>query len=116
MQTLRQNFEVLVAVAAAVMWLLLALNTPTNTYHFAPVVVAGVLPVARRMRLEASLPRSDALGWATLGVLIADAMGLILLLSDSLQGPDLFGGNQAEIETFVFAAIGGVIGALWASR
>jgi hypothetical protein len=46
MPTLRQNFEVLVAVAAAVMWLLLALNEPTNTYHFAPVVVAGVLPVA----------------------------------------------------------------------
>ncbi len=92
------------SIGAAGLWFALASNNPTQTYHFAPLIVAGAWPTV--------LERRDArsLGIAATGALaIALVTTALLSVGDSLRGPDLVDGHAATVESIIFALLGAVL-------
>ena len=96
----------------AAVWAIAAALQPTSTYHLAPILIAGAVPV---LGSRSSAPRSRLVLAAAGGALIA-AIGAALLAGfDLLQGPTLlpYGGAFAEALTFTVAgAVGGIVIAL----
>lgn len=88
-------------------WAVAAAVQPTSTYHLAPILIAGAVPVLGR---RSGAPRSRLVLAATGGALIA-ATGAALLAGFNLfQGPTLlpYGGAFAEALMFTVAgAVGG---------
>ena len=92
------------SIAAAIVWIVLASNNPTLTYHFAPAIVAAAWPLVQ----EASERRDAAV--AGVGALaIALGATIALAIADSLRGPDLVGGHAATAESVVFAVAGAAL-------
>jgi len=106
----------MLAVAAAVVWLLLALDRPTSTFHFAPLIVAAAWPVVTRIDTETRLSTRDAALRAGAGLVLGVAVGIVLAATDSLDGPSLWDDDSAELETFIFTVAGAGFGALYAVR
>ncbi|MEE9415543.1 MAG: hypothetical protein V3V01_09680 [Acidimicrobiales bacterium] len=103
------------SLVGAVLWLGLALRTPTSTFHFAPLIVAGVWPVVRRSmgrRLETVEAAKVAVASGGLALLV----GLTLLIADSLKGPSLWSEDDAFLEVVLFAILGAAFGFRVASR
>jgi glutaredoxin-like protein len=103
------------ALGLALLWGLLAVRTPTTTYHLAPLLVAGAAPMAGRWRLRAPVRSRVALAWAVLGLLVALAAAAVLALRGLLAGPDITGGNAAVAETVLLAVLGAALG-WWLAR
>lgn len=92
----------------AAVWAVAAAVQPTSTYHLAPILIAGAVPVLGR-RLGA--PRSRLVLAAAGGALIATIGAALLAGFGLLQGPTLlpYGGAFAEALTFTVAgALGGL--------
>lgn len=93
----------------AAVWTIAALAQPTSTYHLAPILIAGAVPVLGR---RTGAPMSRLVLAAAAGGMIA-ASGTVLLAGfDLLQGPTLlpYGGALAEALTFTAAgAVGGLL-------
>ncbi len=101
----------LVTLAAAVGWFVLATGTPTTTYHFAPAVVVAAWPVRRRLRAGRAL-RGPAAGTATAGgALVALVTTGLLAAVGALAGPTLFGIPTASTETLAAILVGAAAGA-----
>ena len=86
------------AVGFAVLWTILAIVSPTTTYHLAPAIVAGVGPVIAPRRAFVSSAATLALALGTTGLLSS---------LDALAGESLLPVGGAVFESAV-AAFGGV--------
>lgn len=97
------------AAGLAVVWIIAAAVRPTSTYHLAPILIAGVVPIlARRRERSAAFLVSSAV----VGAVIASAAALALTAFDLLRGPTLlpYGGAFAEALTFtLIGAVGGMV-------
>ncbi|RMH87098.1 MAG: hypothetical protein D6683_00615 [Actinomyces sp.] len=118
-ERLRNHAGLLAASAAAMVWAILASRHPTNTYHFSPLVVAGLWGWAerwatrRRHRGRAALLRGAA-GAAVSLVTLAE-----LAVSDALRGPTLWhahGTAPVVAEALAFTVLGAAFGARQAAR
>ena len=92
----------------AILWMGLAVWRPTTTYHLAPVLVAGLAPVAA-VSLGA-LHKIQTM--AVIGVLLAATATSALALSGRLEGPSILPFGGAALESFIGVAVGGGLG--WA--
>lgn len=118
MGELRKLAGLLVSLAAAVAWAVLASRTPTNTYHFAPMVVAAASAVVDGS-MGAGLTQRRTVNAALGGVIIALATAAILAAKGDLDGPTFWetrGTTAVLIEHAVFAVIGAVGGFVYAVR
>jgi hypothetical protein len=95
-------------VVAGLLWLVLALRNPTNTFHFAPIIVAAAWPVIARG--SQTRTRIQALTAVSAGTAIALGIGLTLWANDRLRGPTLWHSGAAITETLLFTLLGGAIG------
>lgn len=96
-----------VAAALALGWIVLAVRSPTTTYHVAPLLITvAPLWVVRR---TAAHSRAQALTWVAVGVAIAAATTLLLAVTGNLRGPTVTGSRAAPSEAFVAAAFGAVL-------
>ncbi len=96
-------------VVAAV-WVVLAWLNPDSTYHLAPVLAAGIFPVAQRLR-HGRLAPAHAAGAGAGGYLNVLVVTALLTWLDKLQGPSLLPFGNAAVEALVFGAVGAVVGA-----
>ncbi len=97
-------------VVAAV-WVVLAWLNPESTYHAAPVLAAGIFPVAQRLR-HGRLRPVQAAGAGAGGYLnVLIVTGLLAWLG-KLQGPSLLPFGSAAVEALIFGAAGAVVGGL----
>ena len=106
-------FGAVATLAAAVLWAWLAARTPTSTYHFAPLVVAGVWVAVNGMTDAGLTPRATV-RVATAGFVVAAVVTLLLEAAGNLDGPVFWDkGDDAPvmIEHLVFAALGALAGA-----
>ena len=87
------------ALGFAVLWAILALVSPTTTYHLAPAIVAGVGPVVAPHRSLVSSAATLALALGTTGLLAS---------LDALAGESLLPVGGAVFESVV-AAFGGAV-------
>ena len=104
-------------LALALGWSLLALRSPTTTYHVAPAVVT-VTPIWIIRRR--SVPRvNHAIRYVVLGAAIAAITTVTLSASGNLQGPTLTGSHAATTEAILAIAVGvalALTGALFRHR
>lgn len=96
-------------VVAAV-WVALAWFNPDNTYHAAPLLAAGIFPVAQRLR-HGRLTAGQAVGAAAGGYLNVLVVTVLLTVVDKLEGPSLLPFGDAAVEALVFGAAGSLLGA-----
>lgn len=101
------------AFLAAGIWVGIAWANPTTTYHFAPLVAAGVWPVVSRVRAGHALRRSAAVLAAAGGVAIVLLALAVLMVAGFLRGPALLGA-PVPVEAVVGALAGGFAGMLLA--
>lgn len=99
-----------ITVGVAAAWIALAVNSPTTTYHFAPAVLAAVVPVSRRLRAEERLPTTDLLFAAGAGLAAALVVTAVLSGLGALTGPTFAGTPGATVETLVMAVAGAAVG------
>ena len=99
---------IIAVLVAASVWIALALRTPTNTYHFAPLIVALALPVASRSAPREQLGRLTKVFIGSAGGVVAALIGLGLAWTGNLEGPSLWDENGALTEVLVFS-LGGVM-------
>lgn len=107
---LRRGAPWLSSVAVAGVWVVLALRSPTVTYHLVPGLAAAVWPLVARIRSgPASVTTAARAAAGGLGVaLVATA---VLAAAGALDGPTLVGGSGA-----VEAVLVAVAGSLWGAR
>lgn len=87
----------------ALLWSALAINSPTTTFHLAPLIVAAWPAVSERSR-------SEALRLSAAGLLIAMVTTAVLFFNGLLEGPSLLPWGDAGVEPLVAAAVGAVLG------
>ena len=108
----------LAALAGAVVWALLAARTPTNTYHFAPMVVAGIW-AGLDGSIGAGLTQRRIVTSAFGGLAVAVTTAVILELKGDLAGPVFWDSSDDApvlVEHVVFAVVGALLGAAVALR
>ncbi|MFQ5554364.1 MAG: hypothetical protein ACE5GC_03195 [Acidimicrobiia bacterium] len=105
-----------ISIGLAVLWVVVALLRSGTTFHLAPLLVAGALPVVVAFDLEDRISAQHLVLPTVIGLAGALAATALLTLVDEMQGPSLlpFGGAVTEAVLFsVAGAVGGlVIGAL----
>lgn len=109
---LLRHAGLLTSSALALVWLVLARENPTSTYHFAPIIVAASWGGARRWVDGASGSAREGLAAAAGGMAVAAITGGELAWVSALEGPTLWGSGTASTEVWLFVALGGVIGFL----
>ncbi|MDX2379618.1 MAG: hypothetical protein QNM02_07660 [Acidimicrobiia bacterium] len=87
-----------------------AVRTPTSTYHFAPLILALVLPFASRSSPIGHSRRPVGAFIASIGGVLAALIGLGLAWTGNLEGPTLWGEGGALVEVLTFSAVGVLIG------
>lgn len=102
-------------LAVAVLWVVLAVRTPTTTYHLAPLLMAAAGPVTRRRLTGRPVPSRAALAVAGTGLAITVATTVVLAWLGLLAGPDLTGGTAPVVETMLLAVSGAAVG-WWLAR
>jgi len=106
------------AVAAAATWVVLAVRTPTSTFHFAPMVVAGLWVIYDGYSV-AGLTQHRAVNEALVGFGVAAAATLLLEAMGNLTGPVFWHegpDSPVVLEHLMFAAGGAVLGLGMAMR
>jgi hypothetical protein len=96
-------------------WAVLAMRSPTVTYHLAPFLVAAAGPVATRVSAGTRLASRAAAWSTTVSLGVALVVTGWLAVAGALAGPALWGGSGA-IETPIFAVVGGTWGWRAATR
>jgi len=102
------------AIALAALWAVLAWNSPSTTYHLAPLLVAGVIPAALLLGDERS-PAEIVLTAGGIGAALALVTTAGLGLAERLIGPSLLPASGAVMEAVVFAALGAAAGTVAAA-
>ncbi len=93
----------------AAVWAVAAVAQPTSTYHLAPILIAGIVPILARSSSR-SMPRLIAS--AAAGGAVALVASVALVTFDLLRGPTLLPYGGAFAEAITFTAIGAVAGLL----
>jgi hypothetical protein len=103
------------SLLTSVLWLALAWRSPSSTFHFAPLIVAGVGPytakaIAGRQQVTTALLIS--------AVSLAVVIGAIAVMTigDRMQGPSFWSEDGAPLEAVLFAAAGAAIGIAMLAR
>ena len=96
------------AFGLSLLWIALAVWRPTTTYHLAPVLVAGMAPIAAVSLGEAKRISTLAIS----SVLLAAIATGVLASAGRLEGPSLLPFGGAALESAVGVAVGGIGG--WA--
>ncbi len=115
---MRRYLGLLWAVLAAVAWAILAHRTPTSTFHFAPMVVAGVWVIYDGYS-EAGVTQRRAVNEALAGFVVALVATITLELLDDLSGPVFWQSgpdSPVVLEHLLFAAGGSIAGVVMALR
>lgn len=107
---LARHAGLLTSSALALVWLVLARENPTSTYHFAPIVVAASWGVARRWVDGARSSSGQGLVSAIGGMAVAGITGAELAIVGALDGPTLWGSGSASTEVGLFVVFGGLVG------
>ena len=97
-----------VAGFLAVVWSIAAFIRPDSTFHLAPLLIAGVAPLAVK---GVHSPKAGAIAVAS-ALAIALSTGSLLSIAGRLQGPTLLPYGGAYAEALSFAAVGAAIGGL----
>ena len=101
----------------AVVWLIAAAFRPEVTYHLAPVLVAGALPIAMVLDAENAARTKVLVFAAGTGFVVAAATTVLLAGAGWLEGPTLGPFTSAAGESLAGAAFGAATGfliaALW---
>jgi glutaredoxin-like protein len=92
------------SVAAAAVWLVLALTHPTTTYHLAPLVATLAWPLVASRHPDRSQRGRDRLLAVVGGALLTGMVLVILALAGALDGPALIGTDAAEESAVMIAA------------
>jgi hypothetical protein len=95
----------LVGIGLALVWLVAATIRPSATFHLAPILVAGSIPLLTKTNVAAEYGKAALLGFG-----LALLAGFTLALLDLLRGPSLLPVGGALLEAIVFA-FGGAIAA-----
>jgi hypothetical protein len=85
------------AFGLAAVWILAAAFRPDSTFHLAPILIAGIVPLVRNHGIRRH-GKASALGFA-----IAIIASLALAILDLLRGPTLLPFGDAFVEAVVFA-------------
>lgn len=96
------------AAAFALLWGVLAWNSPSTTYHIAPLIVAAAVPGILVMADEKVPTRMLALAGVA-GGLLALLTTAALGVSDRLIGPSLLPFGGAVTEAFLFTLAAGLV-------
>lgn len=111
---LRAHAPVLVSVALATAWTVLAASSPATTYHLFPAAVTAAWPVMARA-LRGPAPWPGALRAGVGGLVVSALTALELATLDALRGPALVGGSGFG-ESLLAAGTGAVWGAWMLAR
>lgn len=103
------------SVAAAAVWLVLALMHPTTTYHLAPLVATLAWPLVVSRHAGRPHRGQDRLLAVVGGALLTGAVLVILALAGALDGPALIGSTAAE-ESVAMIAAGALVGVAFIRR
>lgn len=96
--------------AAALLWVVLAWNNPSSTYHFAPLIVSVAWPWLSRTTSEPTTARAAWISVAGAATLALGAGG-ILLVADRLQGPTFWSEARQPGHVALEITIATVLGA-----
>lgn len=99
-----------ISLGLAVLWVVLAFLRSGTTFHLAPILVAGALPVVVAFDVQDQISAQHLVLPTVIGLAGALVTTLILTVADEMTGPSLlpFGGAVTEAAVFSFAgAIGG---------
>ncbi len=99
----------------AVVWLIAAAIRPEVTYHLAPILVAGVLPIAIVLDREGAPGAKVLASAAGIGFAVAAVTTALLAGAGWLEGPALGPFTSAVGESLAGAAFGAVTGLLIAA-
>ena len=97
-------------VIVLVAWVALSARRPEVTYHFTPLLAAGVWPAA--IRREAAIAPATAGIVALTSSIVVSAVGVALDAGAWLEGPTLWHSRPAVTEAILFALAGSALG-LW---
>lgn len=99
----------------AVAWLIAAAFRPEVTYHLAPILVAGALPIAMVLERRSAPGNKVLVSAAGFGFALAAATTALLAGAGWLEGPTLGPFTSAVGESLAGAALGAVTGSLIAA-
>ena len=97
-----------ISLGFALLWAVLAAVRPGTTFHLAPLLVAGLVPLVYRVQGGAS--RITAGRLAGVGVALAAVVSVLLGAAGFLDGPSLLPFGGAFVESLAGAAVGGLVG------
>jgi hypothetical protein len=97
----RTHEGLLAGLGLAAVWILAAAVRPASTFHLAPILIAGIVPLLGK---KAGLRHRAVTVAGFVGLSIASASSAILALFDLLRGPSLLPFGNAFVEAIVFAA------------
>ena len=96
-----------IALAIALGWTLLALRSPTTTYHLAPVLVT-IAPIWI-IRRQGNARGKHAIQYIVIGAAIAALTTVVLSASGNLRGPTLTGSRGAAAEAMLATGLGATL-------
>lgn len=107
-------FGLLATSGTLAIWTVLAVRSPDLTYHFAPLIAAGLWPGVTR---RGDVPTIRMSVVAALGAFfLVMVVSLILAAGGYLEGPTFWNAGPALTEAILFAALGAGLGTLIARR
>ncbi len=98
-----------IALLLSAVWLVAAAFRPTATFHLAPILIAGAVPILGR---GATVPRQTIIVATLIGAAVATLAAVILTAFDLLRGPTLLPYGGAFAEAISFALLGAAVGLL----
>jgi hypothetical protein len=104
----------LLTSAVCLIWVGLAVRSPSLTYHFAPLIAGVLWPLSLRSDGRRSTRDAWTAGAAAAALVSVTSIGLHLV--DKLEGPTFWNEGPPLTEAVIFAVIAAAFGARSASR
>ena len=107
------------SLGLGLLWIFLAFNSPTTTFHLGPPLVAAAVAMSHRSSGSGPLSNAAAAGAAVSGLTNALVATAVLAFNDRLEGDSLLPFGDATVESIVFAiagAAGGFVIGIWGRR
>lgn len=104
----------LLTSTVCLVWVGLAIRSPSLTYHFAPIIAGVLWPLSMRSHGRRSTRDAWTAGAAAAVLVTATSIGLHI--ADKLEGPTFWNEGPSLTEAIVFAVVAAAFGARSASR
>ena len=101
-----------ISLGLAVLWIVVALLRSGTTFHLAPILVAGALPVVVAFDAQDQISAQHLVLPTVIGLVGALVTTLILTVADEMSGPSLLPSGGAVTEAVVFSVAGALGGFL----